>query len=714
MQGEEALIIAGNNQAHLYKAGGNTADIISAIAEADTVSVSYVEEFAHTLEGADLAETCANIFHWVRNTIPYKEDGTGIQKVQLPGQLYNNRYANLGGTGEGGDCKSMSLMCSSILRSLGNYEFSYRFITENRNENFHHVYLIVAHEDEETGQPCYIPLDCTLSDFAVEVDYAKKKDLAPTQPDKSFSVGSNQCVTFNDSTLARNGLSRFDILNEGSGFRNEWSLRACEAQEYDARDKRRYAFPNNIVPEGWVLYPMGSEERQYGLEDKRRYGYDPHDTEHPFGLFESGYHNESYWELSTNEMKRDYQARKDALLKKCQKDIFAKLASTKPIQYSILQDKFRHQFDDFITLGSCLIYKYWGSINFLAFTACRGVGATSFPGIPFPAEYEPKRETAIAFYNAFRDVFGIHPENLIELCNLGTFQKYGVTLDYMLYRCYCLQLYGQPFAPHAGVPYWDNATATLKMNGSLDLEAGLKLASCFPAQGGIGRPFGEPYWSLAGHVINNGADDSSIEAWVAAHPRPGFVYADGTIEPGTIMNNGDGLSWEAQLRALEVYGKWMKGNMVMLPQPIYNPDVAMLSGAGIGIVPGLTESVVTLVVAIVSAVVTVAGIVAGLVVAFKKDANSSTVAIPTMDFKWDYQTADGCLIGHCVNPAGCQGAQTAKMCNGEIVELNPNPADPKNQPPDPGNFFTGAGSKKKLLALGGVALLGGAAVLAMD
>src|SRR5205814_702848 len=112
-----------------------------------------------------------------------------------------------------------------------------------------------------------------------------------------------------------------------------------------------------------------------------------------------------------------------------------------------------------------------------------------------------------------------------------------------------LQLYGQPFAPHPNVPYWDNRTATLINNNPTDLGMSLNLAVCFPAQGGIGRPFGQPYWSTGGYMINNGADDSTMKAFAANNPRPGTVLADGSTEPGVIVNNGNGITMQDQINA---------------------------------------------------------------------------------------------------------------------------------------------------------------------
>lgn len=617
MYGEENLIIAGDSQEHLIKKGGNTSDIVAAIMQADEISIAYVEDFAHSLQGNDIAETCANIYNWVRNTIPYHEDPQGMQGIQLPGQLYLNRKQSLGGTGFGGDCKSMSLFCSSVLRALGNYNFKYRFISENRNENFHHVYLIVD-ATESAGEPCYIPLDCTLSNFAVEVPYAKKLDKKPHVP---------------------------------------------------------------------------VEEKIGGLFDGT-----PANT-----------YRESYWQTSVAEMKQNYNTRHSVLRMRCFADIAVAYAKQHPIRFSEFEKELLKHYNEFITLGSCLIYYYWNRKDFIAYNACRGVGATSFADIPFPTEYAQKRQTAQDFRNGLITL-GLKDEHIRELADLGTFQKYGVPMDYMLYRCYCIQLYGQPFAPHPGVPYWNSAQNAMIPNAveasdqQAQLKMSLQIITCFPAQGGIGRPFGQPYWSTGGWIINNGGSDADCKAFEASHKRPGFKYADGTKEPGVILNNGEGVTWDKQLECLAVYNLWCKGNLVCLPQPIYNPDVAMLSGSSIGYLP--IAEIVAIVVAIATALATVATIIAKLVESFKSPSGASAIPLPLQDFHWDYQTADGCMIGHCVDPSGCNGATTAKMCGGKIVEVNPNRNDPKNQPPDPGNFFTGNPTNKKILGGVGIAAAG--------
>lgn len=619
MHGEQALIVAGDNQKHIYKLGGNTNDIISAIKYADSISIDYVHELAAQLATDDIAQTCANIYKWVKETIPYKEDKTGIQAIQLPGQLYNNRFKHLDGTGNGGDCKSMSLLCSSILRSIGNYNFKYRFISESANDDYHHVYLIVEYTDTN-GKPCYIPLDCTLSQFGVETSYIKKWDMNPTEPTSNAISGAINYTSVSDA-------------------------------------------------------------------------------------------EESYWQYETKDLQNNYLRLKMRLEGMVEQDLKNHFRG-QPLKFDITFGKIKDNWHTIFGFGSTLLYYYWNRPEYLPYTACRaGTGTTG--NIPFPDQYAEKKATSDDFVNGLKNI-GFRQPTINLLCSLGTFEKYGIGFEYMLYRCYCMQLYGQPFRPHSGVPYWNNTTGTFINNGA-NLQDTIKIALCFPAKGGVGMPFGQPYWSVGGHVINNGLDiestlgEATMQKWLKENPRPGttvpgVLYGEpATIEPGTIANNFAGIAYEFQLECLQVYNAWAKGNMVILPQP---------RGFGgkpaIG-VPGLTETIVSVVVAVVTAVATIIASLAAAGVFSKKGDGQNKLALPTTDFEWSYQTTDGCLIGSCINVNGCNGATTAKMCNGQIVELNPSRTDPNNQPPDPGNFFGNMSNNKKLLlAGGGLMLVGGA------
>lgn len=149
-----------SNLEHLKHSNGKTKDIIAAILEADKLAPSYTMEAAPQFLGASDLETCRNIWTALRNQVKYLEDPDGRQVIKSPGALWYSKK---------GDCKSLSVFIASVLANLG-IPYSYRFISQNRLDPFHHVYII-ANPD---SQPIYI--DAVLDRFNYQEPYKKKKD----------------------------------------------------------------------------------------------------------------------------------------------------------------------------------------------------------------------------------------------------------------------------------------------------------------------------------------------------------------------------------------------------------------------------------------------------------------------------------------------------------------------------------------------------------
>jgi len=606
-------IIHGDGNIHIIKKNGNTKAIINAVREADKLGTGYVEDFAQTIQGSSAYQTCYKLHNFVYNNIPYREDPDGLQFVQSPGMLWNNRLKELGGTGEGGDCKSMSLFCASTLKLLG-YEFYYRFVSQYTDMDYHHVYLIVRDGDT------YIPLDCTIKDCGIEQPFAKHYDMPPANVAAPALSGYKK--------TARVGAGKIDFTND----------------------------PN---PAGTVA----------ALEA-------------------------DYWQNDVNYYIQNSQQIYKDVLQRCINGIGFAFAN-KPVQKNKLIKKFNETYPVLLQAANCLIYHYWNDKTLVSFYASRK-GINNPPNIPFPADYAEKMNTSKVLFEAFKEI-GVRDGDLLDLCSYGVFCMYGIPLDYMLYRCYCIQLYGQPFRPQNGVPYYDVKTATLIANGA-SLNDTLGLALCFPAQGGVGRPFGQPYWSVGGHIISNGADQGRISKFAVLNKRPGTVLPDGTIAPGNIANNGLGISEQAQAEALIIYNKWRKGHMVVLPSPKATIGQGKPS---IGLDP---VTIVTIVVSCIGAIATILGVVLSIVKTVQFNADKKKTPLPPQDFKWEYETIDGCYIGACTNPNGCSGCTTVKYCANGTVECNPDLGAANNQPAA-GNF--GSPNQSTLYTVGGVALMGG-------
>lgn len=152
----------------LYYQDGTTEDIMKVILEV---------ERDHHNETAPLAATFTpdregmeRLFWHVKNGIPYQEDPMFKQWIQTPARLWHNRKKSLGGTGAGGDCKSMTLFICSVLRNMG-LPYRIRFVSYSaRSKRPTHVYPIVLLNGRE------IILDAVYHGFNMEKPWKHKRD----------------------------------------------------------------------------------------------------------------------------------------------------------------------------------------------------------------------------------------------------------------------------------------------------------------------------------------------------------------------------------------------------------------------------------------------------------------------------------------------------------------------------------------------------------
>lgn len=118
---------------------GNTRDIIETVLYADSKSGWYTKDFADSLKGKTVMDTCRNIWEFVKTQIPYVLDPVGEQIIKSPGRLWQERS---------GDCKSFSVFTASCLKNLG-IPYGYRFASYNQTDPTPtHVYVFVPGKSE--------------------------------------------------------------------------------------------------------------------------------------------------------------------------------------------------------------------------------------------------------------------------------------------------------------------------------------------------------------------------------------------------------------------------------------------------------------------------------------------------------------------------------------------------------------------------------------
>lgn len=141
---------------------GVTTDIIETVLFGDKKAAYYTKEFAQTLKGKDLKQTCRNIWAFVKTEIPYVLDEAGGQWIKSPGRLWKEKA---------GDCKSFSVFTASCLANLG-IPYGYRFASYAKDPTPTHVYVYVP-----LNNGTEIILDSVWSGpFNTQKAYTAKKD----------------------------------------------------------------------------------------------------------------------------------------------------------------------------------------------------------------------------------------------------------------------------------------------------------------------------------------------------------------------------------------------------------------------------------------------------------------------------------------------------------------------------------------------------------
>lgn len=385
-----------------------------------------------------------------------------------------------------------------------------------------------------------------------------------------------------------------------------------------------------------------------------------------------------YWTDIIEDYNKNYQKKRTKLIEQILADFKNAWLPAKPLRFSLFLDKFRKNYDVFFDMAFAMSYHFWNETNG-----------------PLPIELAAKRAYGRELHNNLVQ-FGLRSGTLQAMCDLSCYKMYGVPLDYMIYRAQCITKYGQPWEPVAGIPYWNAKTGTLENNGAPTLDMAFQLVSCMPYTNATGEtkvialPNGQPYWSVGGWVMRNGATESYLNSWLEKNP---------TRPPGTYYNT----TKENIDKAILTYQKWLNGNLAGLPSILIlggrNDNKISVSGSKskVGYLP--IGEIVAIVTAVVTALGIVSGIVAKIVEAVKlKKANNSDIPEFKQDFKELYQTVDGCIMYQNTTTG-----RFRKCCPDGQCQENANPNDPANRA-GAGNF--GGGGSSSWLWIAAAALLG--------
>ena len=151
------------NKTVVIAENGYNSDIISGINLAFFSAVSQTRVMAQAFKGFNRLASAFNVWSFVKNNVRYNKDPEGMQMIKLPSRLLHEKEI-------GGDCKSFTLLCGSLLKNLG-YPVTFRYVSYNSDPTPSHIYCLTYDKDNSP-----IIVDAVYKKFNAELPYKHKRD----------------------------------------------------------------------------------------------------------------------------------------------------------------------------------------------------------------------------------------------------------------------------------------------------------------------------------------------------------------------------------------------------------------------------------------------------------------------------------------------------------------------------------------------------------
>lgn len=227
---------------------GNTDQIVSVImAVANKENLGrQVEKFSESFRAngpGQQYERLADLWAYVKSSIPYVADPAGIQQVKHPARTWEDAEKGIGS-----DCKSMSIFIRFCLYNMGIPHFL-RFASYIPSKRIQHVYVVALLNGKE------VILDTVYEHFDQEVEYSWKKDQKPERMTKIVEIAGLPAninlperpwfpiASMTDGELALavaiRELELVQAINQGRGFQ-------AQAEEQE----RQLEYLNNVLQKG--------------------------------------------------------------------------------------------------------------------------------------------------------------------------------------------------------------------------------------------------------------------------------------------------------------------------------------------------------------------------------------------------------------------------------------------------------------------------------
>lgn len=151
---------------------GTTEDTIDFMADIIKNTLADTQSIAPRLKGANLQDTCRNVFNFVFQHIQYKPDDPTTEELRRPVRSWADRVTGV-------DCDCYSIFIGSILSNL-NIPFALRMVKIGGRPYFQHVYVVVPKNGQRSGvlkKGDYLTIDPVLDTFNEEHPFTEKYDL---------------------------------------------------------------------------------------------------------------------------------------------------------------------------------------------------------------------------------------------------------------------------------------------------------------------------------------------------------------------------------------------------------------------------------------------------------------------------------------------------------------------------------------------------------
>jgi len=126
-----------------------TSNIAKLVVRAVKNSRQASKEIAHKFDANSIERVCENIYNFCRKQMPYKREGSQIQRgMEVPVIVYNLNKRMF-------DCKHYATFAASILDSLG-IDYKLKMISQNYfDRDPKHIYVVAYDDGEEiVVDPC--------------------------------------------------------------------------------------------------------------------------------------------------------------------------------------------------------------------------------------------------------------------------------------------------------------------------------------------------------------------------------------------------------------------------------------------------------------------------------------------------------------------------------------------------------------------------------